>query len=86
MPKTPWHLTSPPRPWNTGKHHKAYVDKLNSLIPGTEYEDMALEEIVRKAPAGGLSGRAGLEPYFLLAQHVPRRRRSAHRRAGHGDQ
>lgn len=29
-----------------GKHHKAYVDTLNTLVPGTKYEDMKLEEIV----------------------------------------
>ena len=30
-----------------GKHHKAYVDKLNELVAGTHYETMGLEEIVR---------------------------------------
>jgi Fe-Mn family superoxide dismutase len=24
--------------YHYGKHHKAYVDKLNTLIPGTEFE------------------------------------------------
>lgn len=33
-----------------GKHHQAYVDNLNKLIPGTEYADLALEQIVKKAP------------------------------------
>lgn len=32
-----------------GKHHKAYVDKLNELKPGTPFEDAGLEEIIRKA-------------------------------------
>ncbi len=32
-----------------GKHHRTYVDKLNALIPGTEFEGMSLEEIVKKA-------------------------------------
>jgi Fe-Mn family superoxide dismutase len=31
-----------------GKHHKAYVDKLNELAQGTEYAKMQLEDIVRK--------------------------------------
>ena len=35
-----------------GKHLQAYVDNLNKLLPGSEFEGMALEEIVRKAPAG----------------------------------
>jgi Fe-Mn family superoxide dismutase len=30
-----------------GKHHKAYFDKLNMLAPGTRYEAMTLEEVVR---------------------------------------
>jgi len=29
-----------------GKHHKTYVDNLNKLIGGTEYENMTLEEII----------------------------------------
>ena len=32
-----------------GKHHKAYVDKLNELIEGTPYAALTLEEIVKKA-------------------------------------
>ena len=32
-----------------GKHHKAYVDKLNELVAGTPYESITLEEIVRKS-------------------------------------
>ena len=29
------------------KHHKAYVDKLNELIAGTQWENASLEEIVK---------------------------------------
>jgi superoxide dismutase, Fe-Mn family len=35
--------------YHYGKHHKAYVDNLNKLILGTEFEKMTLEEIIRKA-------------------------------------
>lgn len=35
--------------YHYGKHHKAYVDNLNNLIPGTEFENLTLEEIVLKA-------------------------------------
>ena len=31
-----------------GKHEKAYIDTLNSLIEGTEFADMPLEEIIVK--------------------------------------
>lgn len=32
-----------------GKHEKAYIDNLNMMIKGTEYEDLELEDIIRKA-------------------------------------
>jgi Fe-Mn family superoxide dismutase len=32
-----------------GKHHKAYVDNLNKLAAGTEYESMPLEQVIRDA-------------------------------------
>jgi Fe-Mn family superoxide dismutase len=32
-----------------GKHHKAYVDKLNELAAGTPYAEMSLEDVVRKS-------------------------------------
>ncbi len=38
--------------YHYGKHHNAYVTNLNNLIPGTEFEDLALEEIIKKASGG----------------------------------
>ncbi len=38
--------------YHYGKHHQAYVNNLNKLIPGTEYENMPLEEIIKKASGG----------------------------------
>jgi Fe-Mn family superoxide dismutase len=35
-----------------GKHHQTYVTNLNKLIPGTEFENLPLEDIVRKASGG----------------------------------
>jgi Fe-Mn family superoxide dismutase len=35
-----------------GKHHQAYVNNLNKLIIGTEFENASLDDIVRKAGAG----------------------------------
>jgi Fe-Mn family superoxide dismutase len=32
-----------------GKHHKTYVDKLNELIKGTDFENATLEDIVRRS-------------------------------------
>ena len=65
-----------------GKHLQAYVDNLNKLLPGSEYEGMTLEDIVRKAPAGAVFNNAGQilnhELYFTQfkpaseAAHVPK--------------
>ncbi|MAV90986.1 MAG: superoxide dismutase [Bdellovibrionaceae bacterium] len=38
--------------YHHGKHHKAYVDKLNNMIVGTEFEKMELEEIVKSSSDG----------------------------------
>ena len=35
--------------YHWGKHHKAYVDKLNELQAGTEFENLLLEDIIKKA-------------------------------------
>lgn len=32
-----------------GKHHQAYVNNLNGLVPGTEYENADLDTIVKKS-------------------------------------
>jgi Fe-Mn family superoxide dismutase len=41
-----------------GKHHKAYVDNINKLIAGTEFENRKLEDII--AAATGDPARAGM--------------------------
>ena len=41
-----------------GKHLNAYVNNLNGLIEGTQFEDMPLEEIVKTAE-GGVFNNAG---------------------------
>ena len=40
-----------------GKHLQAYVDNLNKLIPGTEYESMTLEEIVIASSLPAATGK-----------------------------
>jgi Fe-Mn family superoxide dismutase len=40
--------------YHYGKHHQAYVTNLNNLVPGTKYENLSLEEVV-KASHGQLS-------------------------------
>lgn len=43
------HISKETLEYHYGKHHKAYVDNLNNLIPNTEYEDKTLEEIILTA-------------------------------------
>lgn len=38
--------------YHYGKHHQAYVNNLNGLVPGTEFENSDLETIIRKAEGG----------------------------------
>lgn len=35
--------------YHYGKHEKAYIDNLNNLIKGTEFEDDELEDVIRRA-------------------------------------
>ena len=73
--------------YHHGKHHNAYVVNLNNLQKGTEFEAMALEDIVRKSIGRHLQQRRpDLEPHLLLELHEARRRRRAQRRAGRGHQ
>jgi Fe-Mn family superoxide dismutase len=43
------HLSAETITFHYEKHHQGYIDKLNKLIPGTEFENSTLEEIVLKA-------------------------------------
>ena len=52
------HMSRETLEFHHGKHHQAYVTNLNNLIKGTEFEPLSLEDIVRKAPAGGVFNNA----------------------------
>jgi len=52
------HISAETLEFHHDKHHAAYVTNLNNLVPGTEFESMSLEEIVRNAPAGGIFNNA----------------------------
>jgi len=41
-----------------GKHHRTYVDNLNNLVKGTEFEGAALEKII--AETAGKADRAAI--------------------------
>lgn len=72
--------------YHYGKHHQAYVTNLNNLVPGTEFENAALEDIILKSDGGifnnaaqvwnhtfywnGLSPDGGGEPAGSLAEAI----------------
>jgi len=72
--------------YHYGKHHQAYVTNLNNLVPGTEFENATLEEIILKSDGGifnnaaqvwnhtfywnGLSPKGGGEPGDALAEAI----------------
>ena len=45
--------------YHYGKHLQTYVNNLNALVPGTEFEGKSVEEIVATAPDGGIFNNAG---------------------------
>lgn len=51
------HLSSETLEFHYGKHHQTYVDNLNKQAEGTEFMDMPLEEVIKKAK-GGLYNQA----------------------------
>ena len=68
MEKTSGPFLLPPLPWNEGalapvisprtvelhhgKHHRAYVNKLNELVAGTRFADMPLELVIASSVGG----------------------------------
>lgn len=57
-----------------GKHLQTYVNNLNNLVPGTEFEGKTLEEIVATAPDGGIFNNAGqvLNHNLYFLQFTPK--------------
>ena len=43
------HISPETFEFHYGKHHQAYVTNLNNLVPGTEFADLALEDVVKKS-------------------------------------
>jgi len=80
------HISPETIDFHYGKHHQTYVTNLNNLVPGTEFEGMSLEEIVKKSSGGifnnaaqvwnhtfywhSLSPKGGGEPSGRLADAI----------------
>lgn len=52
------HISAETLEYHWGKHHRKYVDTLNELIQGTEFEDKPLDEIVGSAGDGAILNNA----------------------------
>jgi len=50
------HVSANTLEFHHGKHHKAYVDKLNTAISGTDYEGQSLEAIIAAADKASDAG------------------------------
>ena len=80
------HISKETLEYHYGKHHNAYVTNLNKLIAGTEFEQLSLEEIIKKSSGGifnnaaqvwnhtfywhSLSPNGGGEPTGKVAQAI----------------
>ena len=80
------HISQETLEYHYGKHHRAYVNKLNALVPGTDFAGKSLEEIIMKADGGifnngaqvwnhtfywhCMSPQGGGDPYNALAAAI----------------
>ena len=60
--------------YHYGKHLQTYVNNLNSLVPGTEFEGKTVEAIVASAPDGAIFNNAGqvLNHTLYFLQFAPK--------------
>ncbi len=65
LPPLPWardalapHISAETIDYHYGKHHQAYVTNLNNQIKGTEFEELSLEDIIRKSSGGMFNNAA----------------------------
>ncbi|KGI78660.1 superoxide dismutase [Oleiagrimonas soli] len=52
------HISAETLDFHYGKHHQAYVTKLNGMIEGSEFADMSLEDIIKKSSGGMFNNAA----------------------------
>jgi Fe-Mn family superoxide dismutase len=52
------HMSAETLQYHYGRHHSAYVKKLNDLVHGTDFEGRSLEDVVMEAPQGPMFNNA----------------------------
>ncbi len=52
------HVSARTLEFHHGKHHQAYVNNLNNLVPGTAFENATLETIIKEAEGGVFNNAA----------------------------
>lgn len=82
LPKLPFgrtdlepHISGKTIDFHYGKHHNAYVNKLNALIEGTAYEEMVLEDIILNSVGGVFNNAAQVWNhtfYFFQLSSTPK--------------
>jgi Fe-Mn family superoxide dismutase len=60
------HMSQETLEFHYGKHHLAYVNKLNELQEGTEFADMTLEEIIKNSSGGIFNNAAQIWNHNLF--------------------
>ena len=80
LPKLPYaldalepHISKETLEYHYGKHHQAYINKLNLLIKGTPFESMTLDQIIAQSSGGIFNNAAQVwnhtfSALFVLAQ------------------
>ncbi len=65
------HLSKETFEFHYGKHHQAYVTNLNNLVKGTEFENLGLEDIIRKSSGGVFNNSAQIwnHTFFWISMY-----------------
>ena len=84
------HMSAETLDFHHGKHHQAYVDKLNELVAQTDLAEAPLTEVIRACQREGRQQavqqcRPALEPQLLLAMPGRARGPAADGQAGGDD-
>ena len=75
------HMSRETLEYHYGKHHKAYVDKVNALVKGSEFEDASLEELVAESSGDIFNNAAQVWNHNFFWNCLSPRRQSPGRQA-----